>query len=68
MPALAGRIAVCTTSLTVSTTGTLSSTTSTSSSTAPMPMAHHDSIHSQPAGSTRTSVKRATSATARNGM
>ena len=63
-----GRMKVCTASLTVSMAGILSSTTSVSSSTAPMPMAHHDSIHEYDCGSVMKSVNRAMSATTRNGM
>ena len=43
-PPMAGRMKVCTASLTVSTAGILSSTTSLSSSREPMPIAHQLSI------------------------
>ena len=59
---------VCTASLTVSTAGTLSTTTSVNSSAAPIPIAHHDSIHPYAAGRTMKSVYLAISATTRNGM
>ena len=45
-PPLAGRMKVCTASLTESTAGILSSTISASSSATPMPIAHQLDIHS----------------------
>ena len=63
-----GRMNVCTASLTVSTAGTLSTTTSVSSRAAPIPIAHHDSIHPYADGRTMKSVYLAISATTRNGM
>jgi hypothetical protein len=63
-----GRMNVCTASLIESMAGTLSSTSSVSSSTAPIPIAHHDSIHAYDAGNVMTSVYLAISATIRNGM